>query len=480
MDPITLPLRSGQQHVIVVGAGFAGLSAAKELARNPALHVTVLDQRNHHLFQPLLYQVATAGLNPSDIAVPIRSQFAGMPNVSVHLGRTFAVNLKEKWVSGREGEREVRLGYDYLVLACGAQHSYFGKSEWEDFAPGLKTLEQATEIRRRILSAFERAENELDPEVQRALLTFVVVGAGPTGLEMAGAIADISRTVLVRDFRRINPSSARVVLVEAGPRLLPSFSEKLAQHAAKDLQALGVELREGTRVTGVDAHGVDLGEERLEARTVIWAAGVEAERLTRGLGVELDRAGRIPVQPDLSIPGFPAAFAVGDVAHVELGGKLVPGVAPAAIQMGEAAARNILASVAKRPRTPFRYKDKGAMATIGKHRAIAETGKLKLTGYTAWVAWLFVHIFYLIGFKNRAMVFAEWSWNYLFSQRGARLITERDWRLRPAQPALAAGSGAAPRIDTAGAPATLPQQPGERGVEGARGTQTPRAGPSWS
>jgi len=285
--------------------------------------------------------------------------------------------------------------------------------------------------------------------------------------------------VLVRDFRRINPSSARVVLVEAGPRLLPSFSEKLAERAGRDLEALGVELRVGTRVTGVDAQGVDFGAERLEARTVIWAAGVEAERLTRVLGVELDRAGRIHVGPDLSVPGFPEAFAVGDVAHVELDGKLVPGVAPAAIQMGNAAAANILASVAGRPRRPFRYKDKGAMATIGKHRAIAETGRLKLTGYTAWVAWLFVHIFYLIGFKNRATVFAEWTWNYLFSQRGARLITERDWRLRPAQPALAAGSSVAPRIDTAGAPASQPQA-GERGVEGTRGTDTARTGPTWT
>ncbi|MBF5045316.1 NAD(P)/FAD-dependent oxidoreductase [Aggregicoccus sp. 17bor-14] len=475
MNPITPPLKPGQKHVIVVGAGFAGLSAAKQLCKHPGLHVTVVDQRNHHLFQPLLYQVATAGLNPSDIAVPIRSQFAGATNVSVHLGRVTEVNLREKWVGG---EGDVRLRYDYLVLAGGAQHSYFGKPQWEEFAPGLKTLEQATEIRRRILRAFEEAENELDPQRQRALLNFVVVGAGPTGVEMAGAIADISRTVLVKDFRRINPRDARVVLLEAGPRLLPSFSEKLGTHAGKDLQALGVEVRLGARVTGVDAEGVSLGEERIAARTVIWAAGVEAERLTRVLGVELDRAGRVKVEPDLSLPGFPDAFAVGDLAHVEIKGQLVPGVAPAAIQMGEAAARNVVASISGRARAPFRYKDKGAMATIGKHRAIAETGKLKLTGYPAWVAWLFVHIFYLIGFKNRATVFTEWTWNYLFSRRGARLITERDWRLRPALPA--ARPTAAPRIDTAGAPATVGQQPGERGVEGARGTDSPRVGPTWS
>jgi NADH dehydrogenase len=472
MDPITPPLRPGQKHVIVLGAGFAGLAAARELARNPALQVTVLDQRNHHLFQPLLYQVATSGLSPADIAVPIRSQFAGRQNVSVHLARAVRVDLQERWV---EGEAGVRLRYDFLVLACGAQHSYFGKSEWEEHAPGLKTLEQATEIRRRILSAFEQAENELDPERQRALLNFVVVGAGPTGLEMAGAIADISRTVLVRDFRRIDPSSARVVLVEAGPRILPSFSEKLATRAHADLQALGVEVRTGARVTAVDAGGVTLGEERLPSRTVVWAAGVEAERLTRGLGVPLDRAGRVMVGPDLSLPGHPEVFAAGDVAHVELEGKLVPGVAPAAMQMGRAVARNVLADLGGKPRAPFRYKDKGAMATIGKNRAIAETGKLRLTGFVAWLAWLFIHVWYLVGFKNRFGVFLTWVWSYLLSTRGARLITEREWRLNPqATPtpkALAADGALAPVV---GAKA------GADGTTGTRGTEPGRVGPSWT
>ena len=476
MDPITPPLAPGQKHVVVLGAGFAGLTAAKALAKSSALHVTLLDQRNHHLFQPLLYQVATSGLSPADIAVPIRSQFARKLNVSVHLARATRVNLQERWVGG---EGDVRLRYDFLVIACGAQHSYFGKSEWEDFAPGLKTLEQATEIRRRILSAFEQAENELDPALQRALLTFVVVGAGPTGVELAGAIADISRTVLVRDFRRINPSSARVVLVEAGPRILPSFSEKLGAHAHHDLEALGVEVHTGARVTAVDADGVTLGAERLPSRTVLWAAGVEAERLTRGLGVPLDRAGRVQVAPDLSLPGHPEVFAAGDVAHVELDGKLVPGVAPAAMQMGRAVARNVLADLQGRPRTPFRYKDKGAMATIGKHRAIAETGRAKLTGFVAWVAWLFIHVWYLVGFKNRFGVFLTWVYSYLFSTRGARLITERDWRLDPRAAAARVPHAGRATADGAAAP-TADARPPDGGTTGTRGTERHRAGPSWS
>ncbi|QDF01961.1 NAD(P)/FAD-dependent oxidoreductase [Myxococcus xanthus] len=476
MDPITPPLAPGQKHVVVLGAGFAGLTAAKALARHSALYVTVLDQRNHHLFQPLLYQVATSGLSPADIAVPIRSQFARKPNVSVHLGRVTWVNLKERWVGG---EGDVRLRYDYLVIACGAQHSYFGKSEWEDFAPGLKTLEQATELRRRILSAFEQAENERDAERQRALLSFVVVGAGPTGVELAGAIADISRTVLVRDFRRIKPSRARVFLVEAGPRILPSFSEKLSVRAHRDLAALGVEVRTEARVTAVDAEGVTLGSERLASRTVVWAAGVQAECLTRGLGVPLDRAGRVQVAADLTLPGHPEVFAAGDVAHVKLDGNLVPGVAPAAMQMGRAVARNVLADLRGRPRTPFRYKDKGSMATIGKHRAIAETGRAKLTGFVAWVAWLFIHVWYLVGFKNRFGVFVTWVWSYLFSTRGARLITESEWRLSPK-----VASARAPHVGkvTADDPTvpTSDARPPDGTTTAMRGTEGSRAGPSWT
>jgi NADH dehydrogenase len=420
--PIVKP---GQKAVIVVGGGFGGLAAARRLAKAAErVHVTLVDQRNHHLFQPLLYQVATAGLNPADIAVPIRSQFVGRANVAVHLGRVTRVNLTERYVEG-EG---VRVGYDYLILACGAQHSYFGNQEWEELAPGLKTLEQATEIRRRILSAFEMAENEQDPARQRALLDFVIVGAGPTGVELAGAICDIARTVLVQDFRRINPADARVILVEAGPRVLASFPEDLSRRAAADLAKLGVDVRTGVRVAQIDLEGVRIGDERIATRNVFWAAGVEADSVTRSLGVPVDRAGRVLVHRDLSVPGFQEVFVIGDAAHVEVDGKVVPGLAPAAIQEGRAAAENVLALAAGRQTASFRYFDKGAMATIGKHLAIAHVGRLKLTGYIAWVAWLFVHVLSITGFKNRVTVFLEWTWSYLFSRRGARLITNRDWR----------------------------------------------------
>ncbi len=410
----------------MIGGGFAGLNAAKTLAGHDEVHVTIIDQRNHHLFQPLLYQVATAGLSPADIAVPIRSLFRSRRNVAVHLAHVTAINVAEKWIA----TEDVRLRFDYLILACGARHSYFGHGEWEDYAPGLKTLEQAVEMRRRLLRAFEMAENELDPATRRALLTFVVVGAGPTGVELAGAIADISRTVLLKDFRSIDPKSARIVLVEAGPRVLSAFPAVLSSHAERDLTQLGVEVRTGAAVTSIDADGVESGGERIAARTVFWTAGVEGASLARSLGVELDRAGRVRVLPDLSIPGATDVFAAGDIVHLELpGGALLPGLAPAAIQAGRTAARNILASVHGKPRTRFRYRDKGLMATIGKHRAIARTGKLNLTGYVAWLAWLFVHLIYLIGFKNRVFVLVQWAWSYLFSKRGARLITEREWRL---------------------------------------------------
>ncbi|RYZ09096.1 MAG: NAD(P)/FAD-dependent oxidoreductase [Myxococcales bacterium] len=415
----------GQKAVIVIGGGFGGLAAAQRLAKaSKRARVMLVDQRNHHLFQPLLYQVATAGLNPADIAVPIRSQFAGRTSVAVHLGRVTRVNLAERYIEG-EG---VRVGYDYLILACGAQHSYFGKQQWEELAPGLKTLEQATEIRRRILSAFEMAENEPDPARQRALLDFVVVGAGPTGVELAGAISDIARTVLVQDFRRSNPANARIILVEAGPRVLASFPEDLSRRAALDLEKLGVDVRTGVRVAEIDEEGVRIGDERIATRNVFWAAGVEADEITRSLGVSVDRAGRVLVRPDLSVPGFPEVFVIGDAAHVEVEGQVVPGLAPAAIQQGRAAADNVLALSSDEPTRPFRYVDKGTMATIGKHLAIAHIGRLKLTGYIAWVAWLFVHVLSITSFKNRVTVFLEWTWSYLFSRRGARLITSRDWR----------------------------------------------------
>jgi NADH dehydrogenase len=421
-------VRAGQQSVVVVGAGFAGLNAAKTLAGHDEVHVTIIDRRNHHLFQPLLYQVATAGLSPADIAVPIRSIFRDATNVAVHLAEVTAVDVAAKWIAGENA----RLRFDYLVLACGSHHSYFGHQEWEPYAPGLKTLEQAVEMRRRLLRAFEEAENEADPDRMQALLTFVVVGGGPTGVELAGAIADISRTVLLRDFRRIDPERARIILIEAGPRVLAAFPERLSVHAGRDLARLGVDVRTGTTVTAIDREGVDAGGGRIAARTVFWAAGVQGARLARTLGVKLDRAGRVEVMPDLSIPGAPHVFAAGDIVHLELpGGGLLPGLAPAAIQTGRAAAGNILATVRGQRREAFRYHDKGVMATIGKHKAVAKTRRLTLTGYVAWVAWLLVHVLFLVGFRNRVSVLAQWAWSYVFSKRGARLITEADWRLDP-------------------------------------------------
>ncbi|WP_246845120.1 NAD(P)/FAD-dependent oxidoreductase [Bdellovibrio sp. NC01] len=413
---------------MIIGGGFAGLAAGKALANKSGLHVVLIDQRNHHLFQPLLYQVATAGLNPADIAVPIRAQFTNAENVEVHLGRVSQVNLKDKFIQ----EGDIRVDFDYLILACGAQHSYFGKNEWEEFAPGLKTVEQATEIRRRILSAFEEAENEQDPKRQEALLNFVVVGGGPTGVELAGAIADIARTVLVEDFKHINPASAHVMLVEAGPKILASFDEKLSAHALRDLKDLGVDVRLNGRVENITATGVQIGNEFVQTKSVFWAAGVQASRLNLSPTVEMDRAGRIKVNKDFSVPGHKEVFVVGDMAAFELtSGKSLPGLAPAAMQAGRYVADVILKEIAGKKHDDFKYLDKGQMATIGKRKAITQYGRIRMVGFFAWMAWLFVHVFYLIGFKNRISVMAQWTWSYLFSKRGARLITERDWKLKP-------------------------------------------------
>lgn len=417
----------GKKIVVVIGGGFAGLNAAKELADRPDIIVVLMDQRNHHLFQPLLYQVATAGLNPSDIAVPIRAQFSDSENVEVHWGRVDSIHLAEHFVKSGD----VEIDYDFLVVACGAQHSYFANPEWEQFAPGLKTLEQATEIRRRILSAFETAENEVDPEKQRALLTFVIVGGGPTGVELAGAIADISRTVLVDDFRRIEPETATVMLVEAGQRVLAAFDPELSARTQDDLEELGVQILLNARVSKIDEDGVQIGSDFIASKSVFWAAGVQASKIKFNPPTELDRAGRVKVSADLSVPGYANVFVIGDMAAVETEpGKIVPGLAPAAIQEGRHAARTILATIAGRVRKPFVYNDKGQMATIGKNRAVMQSGSIKMGGYIAWLAWLFVHIFYLIGFKNRVAVMSQWVWNYVFSKRGARLITDRDWHLK--------------------------------------------------
>ena len=417
---------SGTRRVIVVGGGFAGLRAARDLGGCPGVEVTLFDQRNHHLFQPLLYQVAMAGLSPAEIAAPIRSILAQHRNVRVRNERVEGVDLDRRTIATATGEH----AFDLLILAAGARHSYFGHPEWEVHAPGLKTLAQATEIRRRVLTAFEEAEKTADAGRRRALLTFVVVGGGPTGVELAGAIGEMSRYTLAKDFREIDPKLARIVLVEGGPRILPMFSERLASRAVRDLESLGVQVWTQSLVTRVDASGVEIGDERLEARTTLWAAGVEASALGRALGTECDRQGRVRVGPDLALPGHPNVFVAGDLAHV-VGedGKALPGVAPVAMQQGAYLARRI--AVIARGGTfdePFRFVDKGQMATIGRKRAVLERGRLELAGFPAWVAWLLVHVYYLVGFKNRLFVVLQWAWAYLTFRRGARLILDGRWR----------------------------------------------------
>jgi NADH dehydrogenase len=405
--------------VVIVGGGFGGLYAARALAGRP-VRVTLLDRRNHHLFQPLLYQVATAVLNPSDIATPLRSILRRALNVTVLLAEVRAVDPAGRRVVLDEGE----MAYDALVLAAGAGNSYFGHDEWEPLAPSLKTLEDALEIRRRVLLAYEDAERERDGAEQRALLTSVVIGGGPTGVELAGALAEISRQTIARDFRLIDPTKARVVLVEAGPRILTAFPEPLSARAAAALARIGVEVRTGAPVTRVTPDAVWLGGEQIRARTVLWAAGVAASPLARSLGVPLDRAGRVLVEPDLSLPGHGEVFAIGDMAASSgPDGRALPGLAPVAIQQGQAVAINVLRRLAGEPTRPFRYRDKGSMATIGRAAAVAVIGRLRLSGLPAWLAWLFVHIMFLIGFRNRFLVLFQWAWAYLSWQRGARLIT---------------------------------------------------------
>jgi NADH dehydrogenase len=434
----------GRPRVVVVGAGFAGLEAARALARAP-VRVTIVDRRNHHLFQPLLYQVATAALNPSDISAPIRAVLRAQENAEVVLGEVAGIDRARRVLRLADGDG---LGYDFLVVATGATHSYLGHDEWAPVAPGLKTVEDALEIRRRILLAFERAERERDEAARRALLTFAIVGAGPTGVELAGALAEIASRTLAADFRHIRPESARVILVEAAPRVLPAYSEKLSRAALRQLERLGVEVRTGTKVTGIDEGGVSLGGERLAARTVLWAAGVAASPLARALGAPLDRAGRVRVNADLSVPGHPEIFVAGDLASLETGlGGLVPGVAPAAVQEGRHAARNVLRALRGEPTLPFRYRDKGLMETIGRAAAVARIGRLELSGLVAWLAWLLVHVFFLIGFRNRVAVILQWAWSYLTFKRGARLITDtaERWRLeaerRPSAPPAVPAAG---------------------------------------
>jgi len=407
------------RRVVIVGAGFGGLYAARALRHAP-VNVTFVDRRNHHLFQPLLYQVATAALSPGDIAYPIRAVLRGQKNAHVLLAEAAAVDLKSRKVILKDGE----LDYDFLILATGVSHAYFGHDEWEKFAPGLKTLEDALEIRRRILYAFELAEREPDEMRRRELLTFVVVGGGPTGVELAGAIAEISRQVMVSDFRVINPREARVILVEAGPRVLPTYPEELSAKAEKSLQNLGVEVLNNEPVTSIASRRIRVGNRDVPTATTLWAAGVKASPLARTLGVELDKVGRVLVGPDLSIPGHPEAFVIGDLAcFTHQTGKPLPGVAPAAIQQGRHTAKNIQRILNGQASLPFRYLDKGTLATIGRAAAVADFGFIKFSGLFAWLAYLFVHIFFLIGFRNRFVVMFEWAWAYITFQRSARLIT---------------------------------------------------------
>jgi len=408
-------------HVVVVGAGFGGLEAVRGLSDAP-VRLTVIDRRNHYLFQPLLYQVATAALSPADIAYPIRSILRRQKNADVILAEVRSVDPEKRVLVLADGSS---LGYDTLVVAAGARHAYFGHEAWEARAPGLKSLEDALEIRRRILLAFEEADRASDPARRRALLTFAIVGGGPTGVELAGAIAEISRHVLVDDFRHVDPREARIVLVEAGPRILPSYSEASSTNARDELVRLGAEVRTGAPVTAVDEAGIAIGTgERIDAATVLWAAGVAASPVGGFLGVALDRNGRVMVEPDLTVPGRPEIFVIGDLAlFTHQGGRPLPGVSPVAMQQGRHVARSIRRRLAGDAAERFHYFDKGSMAVVGRSAAVAEVFGWKLKGLPAWLAWCFLHIAYLIGFRNRFVVMFEWAWSYVSYQRGARLIT---------------------------------------------------------
>ena len=425
-----------RRHVVVIGGGFGGLGAARALARAP-VRVTLLDRQNHHLFQPLLYQVAMAGLAPGEVAVPIRSVLRLQDNVRVLLANVTSIDLEQRLVTSSEAGP---LEYDYLVIASGAENSYFGHDEWKHVAPGLKDIDDALEIRRRVLLAFEAAEREPDPLVQRRHLTFVVIGGGPTGVELAGAIAELATFVLSRDFRAIHSDATRVILIEGGARILGTFSAPLSKSALDSLADMGVEVRSGLRVTNIDATGVWCDDDHIEASTVLWAAGVRASPLCQRVGIPTDRLGRALVGQDCSVPEHPEVFVIGDAACFVPEGQAtsLPGVSPVAMQQARFVARQIGRSLEGQPREVFRYRDKGSMATIGRSRAVAAVGKLELTGFLAWLAWLALHIFYLIGFRNRLVVLVDWAWAYIGYRRGSRLIT--GGRLQAGAPLLAAGA----------------------------------------
>jgi NADH dehydrogenase len=423
-------VNAARPKVVILGGGFGGLTAARTL-RNAPVDVTLVDRTNHHLFQPLLYQVATATLAPSDISMPIRGLLRRVPNVTVLLDEAEAVEADRKVVRLRRG---ADLPYDYLIFAAGVRHSYFGHDEWESVAPGLKSIEDALEIRRRFLLSFERAERADDPAEREQWLTFCVIGGGATGVELAGMLPEVAKNFR-QDFRRIDASAVRVVLLEGGDRLLPAFDPKMSARAKRDLEKLGVEVRLNQMVTGIDDDGVWIGDRRLAAREVFWAAGNLASPLTAGLGGPLDRAGRVIVAPDLSVPGHPEVFVVGDAAAVtKKDGRPVPGVAPAANQEGKHAARNVLRLARGEVSSPFVYLDKGDLATVGRHRAVAQFGPFQVYGFPAWFAWLLIHILYLAGFRNRISVLVQWAYAYFTFQRGVRLITGKETGEFPVPP----------------------------------------------
>jgi NADH:quinone reductase (non-electrogenic) len=413
---------SDRPRVVIVGSGFGGLNAARVLAKAP-VEITIIDRRNYHTFQPLLYQVATAGLSPGEVAAPIRSIFRSDKNVEVLMAEVTGFDLERRVVETPDAE----IPYDYLIVAAGASHAYFGHDDWEPFAPGLKTIEDALEIRRRVLLAFELAERQTATGESANPLNFVVIGAGPTGVELAGTLAEICHHVLAHDFRSIDPTRAHILLIEGGPRVLAAYPEDLSRSAQEQLQRLGVEVRTSALVTQVEAGAVHLDATRLPAAVVLWAAGVAASDLGKQLGAPVDRAGRVLVQPDLSVPGHREVFVVGDLAALKNEhGKMLPGVAPVAIQEGRFVAKLLREEVAGgefESRRPFHYWDKGSLATIGRAAAVADFGKIHVSGFIAWLAWLFVHIFFLIGFRNRVLVFIQWAWSYVTYERGARLIT---------------------------------------------------------
>ncbi len=455
-------------HVVIVGGGFGGLNAARALKDAP-VNVTLVDKRNHHLFQPLLYQVATAGLAAPDIAAPIRKLVADQDNTTVLLDRVQAIDTAAKKLT----LDEIELSYDYLILATGMTNDYFGHPEWEPHAPGLKSLDDALEIRRRVLLAYEAAEGSDDEKEREALQTFIVIGGGATGVELAGALSEISRRTMTRDFRHFNPQEARIILLEGGDRLLTAFPPAISARALADLKELGVEVRLNTRASKIDEHGVLLGTKRIRSRTVLWAAGVRGVPVLASLGVKLDRAGRVPVRPDLLVEGLDGVFVIGDAAAFDLGeGKTLPGVAQVALQQGNQAARNITLALKGQPMKTFVYKDLGSMATIGRDHAVAVIGKLHFTGFIGWLAWLFVHLMALVGFRNRLVVLLEWTWAYLSFQRSARLILETsvgkthkkhrktDVHLALAAPsALVSVPAAAEAAAALAVPATVPATP---------------------